>query len=74
MQLVRRVPIPALFCALAVLLCELVSRPYAEMGISDDWSYIRTAQVLAATGHIAYNGWGAPMLGWQLASPSPRFA
>jgi hypothetical protein len=31
-----------------------------------DWSYIRSAQVLAQTGHIVYNGWAAPMLGWQL--------
>lgn len=36
------------------------------MGISDDWSYIRTAQVLAQTGHIVYNGWATAMLGWQL--------
>jgi hypothetical protein len=36
------------------------------MGINDDWSYIRTAQLLAQTGHIVFNGWGAPLLGWQL--------
>jgi hypothetical protein len=36
------------------------------MGIADDWSYIRTAQTLAATGHIVYNGWATTMLGWQL--------
>jgi hypothetical protein len=66
LQLVRRIPIPALFCALAVLLCELVSRPYAEMGVSDDGPYILTAQKLAATGHVVYNGWAAAMLGWQL--------
>jgi hypothetical protein len=51
---------------LAVLLCELVSRPHAEMGIGDDWPYILMAQKLAATGHVVYNGWAAPMLGWQL--------
>ncbi len=66
LQLVRRYRIPALFCALAVLLCALISRPYAEMGISDDGAYILMARHLAATGHIAYNGWAAPMLGWQL--------
>jgi hypothetical protein len=36
------------------------------MGVSDDWPYILTAQKLAATGHVVYNGWAAPMLGWQL--------
>jgi hypothetical protein len=66
MQLVRRYRIPALFCALAVLVCELISRPYANMGIGDDGPYILVAQHLAATGHIVYNGWSAAMLGWQL--------
>jgi hypothetical protein len=49
-----------------VLVCELVSRPYAEMGVGDDWPYIVMVQKLAATGHVLYNGWGAPMLVWQL--------
>jgi Dolichyl-phosphate-mannose-protein mannosyltransferase len=66
LQLVRRYRIPALFCALAVFLCELVARPYTTMGISDDGPYILIAQKLAATGHIAYNGWSAAMLLWQL--------
>ena len=66
MQLVRRLRIPAFFCALAVLLCELISRPYTTMGIADDGPYILMARTLATTGRIAYNGWGAPMLGWQL--------
>jgi hypothetical protein len=66
MQLVRRYRIPALFCALAVLVCELISRPYANMGISDDGPYILVTQHLAATGHIVYNGWSAAMLIWQL--------
>lgn len=66
MQLARGVRFPAIFCALAVLLCELISRPYAAMGISDDGPYILMAQHLANTGHFAYNGWAAPMIGWQL--------
>ena len=66
MQLVRRFRIPALLCALAVLLCEFISRPYVEMGISDDTPYVLMARTLAATGHIAYNGWATAMLGWQL--------
>ena len=44
----------------------LVAHPYAEVGISDDFSYIRIAQVLAQTGHIVYTGWVTPILGWQL--------
>ena len=66
MQLVRRFRIPALFCALAVLVCELIARPYAEMGISDEGPYILTAQKLASSGHLVYNGWVEAMLGWQL--------
>jgi hypothetical protein len=66
MQLIRRFRIPALFCALAVLVCELVSRPFANMGIADEGPYILVAQKLAASGHVAYNGLSEAMLGWQL--------
>ncbi len=58
--------LPAIVCPLTLLACYFVIQPYAEIGIIDDWSYIKTAQVLAQTGHIAYNGWGSPMLGWQI--------
>jgi glucose-1-phosphate cytidylyltransferase len=66
LQLSQRFRFPAIFCALAVLSCELISRPFANMGICDDGPYIRVAQNVAATGHIAYNGWSAAMLIWQL--------
>lgn len=66
MQLIRRLRIPAFFCAMAVLLAELISRPFAEMGISDDGPYVVMAHTLATTGHILYTGWAAPMLVWQL--------
>jgi hypothetical protein len=66
MHFIRRLHIPALFCALAVLICELISRPFAEMGISDDGPYVLVAQKLASTGHIVFNGWISAMLGWQL--------
>jgi len=62
----QRLRAPALACAAAVLLCELISSPWVEMGVDDDWSYVLTAQKLAATGHIVYNGWATAMLGWQL--------
>ena len=66
MQLVRRYRLPALFCALAVLVCELIARPYANMGICDDGPYILMAHTLATTGHLVYNGWPAAMLVSQL--------
>ena len=66
MHFIRRFRIPALFCALSVLVCELISRPFADMGICDDGPYILVAQKLATSGHIVYNGWSAAMLAWQL--------
>ncbi len=66
MPLARRFRLPALLCALAVLVCELLSRPYAKMGVVDDGPYTLMARRLASTGHIVFNGWAAPMLGWQL--------
>jgi hypothetical protein len=66
MQLARRFRFPALLCALAVLVCSLISKPFANMGIADDGPYVLTAFKLASTGHIAYNGWVSAMLGWQL--------
>lgn len=57
--------LPAMACAASLVLCYFLIRPYAEIGIYDDWSYIKSAQMLAQTGRIAYNGWGSPMLGWQ---------
>lgn len=65
-QFVRRFRLSALLCALTVLVCELISRPYATMGVCDDMSYISIARKVAATGRIFYNGPTTPMLGWQL--------
>ncbi|HSY35376.1 MAG TPA: glycosyltransferase family 39 protein [Acidobacteriaceae bacterium] len=66
MQVARKFRLPALLCALAVLVCELVSWPYTTMGVCDDMSYILIARKVAETGHIFYNGPTTPMLGWQL--------
>jgi hypothetical protein len=64
---IRRIAIyPALWCAIAVALCVLASRPRLEMGFDDDFSYIWTAKALADTGHVVYNGWATAMLGWQI--------
>jgi hypothetical protein len=53
-------------CSLFVLLCNLLARPFFEMGCVDDWSYIKTAQIFAGTGHFVYNNWSTAMLGWQI--------
>jgi hypothetical protein len=66
MHFIRRFRIPAIFCALAVLICELIAHPYTTMGVCDDGPYILVTQKLATTGHIVYNGWSAAMLVWQL--------
>jgi hypothetical protein len=66
MQRMLRFRIPALFCAFAVFACELISHPVANMGVDDDGPYILMVQHLVTTGHVAYNGWAAPMLTWQL--------
>ncbi len=58
--------LPAIACALSLLVCLALVRPWLDMGTNDDPSYTRTAQLLAQTGHIVYNGWSAPILGWQL--------
>ncbi len=50
---------------MVLLACILIARPFAEAGFIDDFSYIWTSKVLAETGHLAYNGWGSMMLGWQ---------
>ena len=53
-------------CMALFLACAALIWPFAETGFMDDWSYIRTAQVLAQTGHVHYNGWATAMLGWPL--------
>jgi 4-amino-4-deoxy-L-arabinose transferase-like glycosyltransferase len=56
----------ALICALLMAGCMLLAQPFLEMGFLDDWSYIKTAQVFARTGHFVYNGWATATLGWQI--------
>lgn len=55
-----------LICAFVFAAGLLVAHPVVEMGFNDDWSYIKTAQVFAQTGHFVYNGWATAMLGWQV--------
>lgn len=56
----------SLFCVFLLAASLLVIWPVAEIGINDDWSYIRTAQLFAQTGRFIYNGWATAMLGWQV--------
>lgn len=58
--------LPGIACALSVALCVWLIHPALEMGTNDDWSYIKTAQMFATTGHFVYNGWATAMLGWQI--------
>ena len=53
-------------CGLVVVGAICASRPYAEMGFIDDWSYVKTAFEYARTGHFVYNGWATAMLGWMI--------
>lgn len=55
----------AALCALLTGACILLVRPFADVPFGDDFSYTKTALDFARTGHFVYNGWAAPMLGWQ---------
>jgi hypothetical protein len=66
MRYFRRFHLQAIFCGLAVLVCEVISRPFTTMNVCDDGLYILMAQTLARTGHITYNGWAASMMVSQL--------
>ncbi len=46
--------------------CIALIRPFVNTGISDDFSFIRSAKDFADTGRMVYNGWSAPILGWML--------
>ena len=56
----------AALCAVLVAVCLWIAWPVSKMGFLDDWSYARTAQIYAQTGHFVYNGWATAMLGWQI--------
>lgn len=56
----------ALLCVAAMLVCLAVSYPIANIAYCDDFAYIWCARVLAATGHVVFNGGEAAMMGWQL--------
>lgn len=61
----------ALFCSLFTVLAVLAAKPFTEIGLIDDCSYLRTAYVFARTGRLVYNGWATAMLGWQIVWAAP---
>lgn len=58
-------------CAASVLAAILCSRPFVEMGLIDDFSYVRSALIFARTGHFVFNGWATAMLGAQIVWAAP---
>jgi len=54
----------ALWSAGIFAACLLLSYPVANIAQGDDASYVKSALEFARTGHLVYNGWGAPILGW----------
>lgn len=55
----------AALCGLLAVAAALAATPFVEMGVCDDWSYIKTARDLAETDRFQYNGWATAMLGGQ---------
>lgn len=53
-------------CFLVVVAAALLTLPWLEMGVADDFSYNYTALVFAETGRFTYNGWATAMLGAQV--------
>ncbi len=54
-----------LAAALVFIACLILVNANVEAGMNDDWSFIFTARDLAATGHLHYNGWSSPLIGFQ---------
>jgi hypothetical protein len=58
-------------CGLLVVTVVLACGLAGEIGFNDDWSYGRTAELFAQTGHFVYNGWAAPTEGWLIVWAAP---
>jgi hypothetical protein len=61
----RDILIPLACCA-ALLASIAIAWPFADTAFNDDWSYSFTARQFAESGRIAYNGWGSPMILFQV--------
>ncbi|MEK6397843.1 MAG: glycosyltransferase family 39 protein, partial [Terriglobus sp.] len=53
-------------CVLAWLVAALLTRPFVDSGLIDDFSYVKSAFVFADTHRLAYNGWATATIGWQI--------
>jgi hypothetical protein len=53
-----------LACAVLLALCVALSVPSAQIPLGDEFSYAKSAQEFARTGHLVYNGWAATAVGW----------
>jgi hypothetical protein len=62
----RKNLVSSISCGLILVFCVILTYPVVELATNDDWSYAKTAQVFANTGHFVYNGWAVAMLGWQV--------
>ncbi len=52
--------------ALTVGCAALAAWPFCSGVYGDQFSYARTVYDFIRTGHLVYNGWGNPLLGWQI--------
>ena len=57
-----RQPLWILAVITVTMLVLLSFHSFSNMPRNDDFSYARTADAMARTGHIAYNGWGSPLM------------
>ena len=55
-----------MLATLIVAVCLLLSYPVVELAWADDFSSTKTALDFVHTGRFIYNGWSAPILGWQI--------
>jgi hypothetical protein len=54
-----------LAAALIFVTALILINPNVESGMNDDWSFIFTARELATSGHVRYNAWSSPLIGFQ---------
>ncbi len=52
----------AMICGAALTAAFLLVNPFVQMPFDDDWSYSFSVRELIRTGHLAYNGWAAPLI------------
>jgi Dolichyl-phosphate-mannose-protein mannosyltransferase len=61
----------ALLCAVSLLVCVLIARPFGNSAFDDDWTYADAALRFAQTGTLQYDGWAAPLSLFQTIWAAP---